>query len=237
MTLKKILLTTAVAAVPVLLAAQGQPQGQAAPAAPAPAQAQAQGQGGLDPASMLKPLAEEWTSYSGDYTGRRYSSLTQLNQANVKNLTLAWVTKVTAGPGNAAGGGGFGGGRGGFGGGGAAPVIVGGEGSGEFPAGGNATIKGSILQVGGVLYISAPDNAWAIDARDGRELWHYYWKTKGGTHIGSRGMGMWHNYLYFETPDNYLVSLDAATGKERWHVEISSFNEQYFSTMAPVVIG
>jgi alcohol dehydrogenase (cytochrome c) len=247
MTLKKILLTTAVAAVPVLLAAQGQPQGQAAPAAPAtgqaapaaatPAQGQAQGQGGLDPASMLKPLAEEWTSYSGDYTGRRYSTLTQINQANVKNLTLAWVAKVTAGPGNAAGGGGFGGGRGGFGGGGSAPVIVGGEGSGEFAAGGNATIKGSILQVGGVLYISAPDNAWAIDARDGRELWHYYWKTKGGTHIGSRGMGMWNNYVYFETPDNYLVSLDAKTGKERWHVEIADFNQQYFSTMAPIVIG
>ena len=86
-----------------------------------------------------------------------------------------------------------------------------------------------------MLYISAPDNAWAIDARDGRELWHYYWKTKGGTHIGSRGMGMWNNYLYFETPDNYLVSLDARTGKERWHVEIADFNEQYFSTMAPIV--
>jgi alcohol dehydrogenase (cytochrome c) len=242
MTLKKVLLTTAVVAVPVLLGAQGQPQRQGAPGAATPAapaqtqgQSQSQGQGGLDPASMLKPLAEEWTSYSGDYTGRRYSTLTQINQSNVKNLTLAWVSKVTGGPGNAGGGGGFGGGRGGFGGG--APVIVGGEGTGEFAAGGNATIKGSILQVGGVLYISAPDNAWAIDARDGRELWHYYWKTKGGTHIGSRGMGMWNNYLYFETPDNYLVSLDARTGKERWHVEIADFNQQYFSTMAPIVIG
>ena len=88
-----------------------------------------------------------------------------------------------------------------------------------------------------MLYVSAPDNAWAIDARDGRELWHYYWKTKGGTHIGSRGMGMWNNYLYFETPDNYLVSLDAKTGKERWHVEIADFDQQYFSTMAPIVIG
>jgi probable HAF family extracellular repeat protein len=48
---------------------------------------------------------------------------------------------------------------------------------------------------------------------------------------------LWHNYLYFETPDNYLVSLDAKTGKERWHVELSSFEEQYFSTMAPIVIG
>jgi alcohol dehydrogenase (cytochrome c) len=216
MTFKKILLTTALAAAPVLLAGQGQ------------------GQGGLDPASMLKPLAEAWPTYSGDYTGRRFSTLTQINQTNVKNLTLAWVSKVTAGPGGGAGGGRGGGFGGGFGG---APVIVGGEGTADFAAGGTATIKGSILQVDGVLYMSAPDNAWAIDARDGRELWHYYWKTKGGTHIGSRGMGMWNNYLYFETPDNYLVSLDAKTGKERWHVEIADFNQQYFSTMAPIVIG
>ena len=66
-----------------------------------------------------------------------------------------------------------------------------------------------------------PDNAWAVDARDGRELWHYFWKTKGGTHIGNRGLGMWNNYLYMETPDDYLVSLDAKTGKERWHKEIA----------------
>jgi alcohol dehydrogenase (cytochrome c) len=71
---------------------------------------------------------------------------------------------------------------------------------------------------------------------DGRELWRYFWKTRGGTHIGNRGAALWHNYLYVETPDNYLVSLDARTGKERWHVEIASFNEQYFSTPAPVVI-
>jgi alcohol dehydrogenase (cytochrome c) len=76
-----------------------------------------------------------------------------------------------------------------------------------------------------------------MDARDGRELWHYFWKTKGGTHIASRGMGMWRSYVYFETPDNYLVSLDAKTGKERWHKVIADFNQQYFSTTAPVVIG
>jgi len=40
-----------------------------------------------------------------------------------------------------------------------------------------------------------------------------------------------------ETPDNYLVSLEAKTGKERWHKVISDFNQQYFSTMAPIVIG
>ena len=75
-----------------------------------------------------------------------------------------------------------------------------------------------------------------MDARDGRVLWQYFWKTKGGTHIGNRGAAMWNQHLFFETPDNYLVSLDARTGKERWHVEIADFDQQYFSTMAPIVV-
>ena len=112
----------------------------------------------------------------------------------------------------------------------------GGEGKGDFPIPPPA-MKGAILEVDGVLYVTAPDHVWAIDARDGRELWHYFWKTRGGTHIGNRGAAIWNNSLLFETPDNYLVSLDARTGKENWHVEIADFEQQYFSTMAPVVIG
>ena len=200
----------------------------------APVLLTAQGQGGLDPASLLKPLAESWPTYSGDYTGRRFSALTQINQTTVKGLSLAWVAKLTAGPPAAPGG------FGGFGrrfGGGAGTIIVGGEGTGDLPASGAPQVKGSILQVNGVLYVTAPDNVWALDAQDGRELWRYFWKTRGGTHIGNRGAAMWKSYLFFETPDNYLVSLDARTGKERWHVELASFEEQYFSTVAPVIVG
>ena len=131
---------------------------------------------------------------------------------------------------------GAGGGRGFPAGGGASRTIVGGEGAGEFLVGG-ARVTGAILQVDGILYVSSPDHVWALDARDGREIWHYFWKTRGGTHIGNRGVALWHEYLFFETPDNYLVSLDARTGDERWHVEIADFEQQYFSTMAPVAIG
>ena len=183
---------------------------------------------GLDPAHLLKPLADSWPTYSGDYSGKRYSALKQINQSTVKNLTLAWVARLTDGPGEQGGFGRRGGG---------APVIVGGEGTGAFVPGGSANIKASALMVDGRIYISTPDNAWALDAYDGRELWHYYWKTRGGTHIGNRGLGMWNDYLYMETPDNYLVSLEAKTGKERWHTVIADFNQQYFSTTAPVVIG
>jgi alcohol dehydrogenase (cytochrome c) len=192
---------------------------------------------GLNPADILKPLSDSWPTYSGDYSGKRYSKLTQINKSTVKNLTLAWTSRLTAGA-----GGGFGGRGGRFGGGGGVPLITGGEGPADTGGGGGGfgggtSIKASILQVNGVLYLSTPDNAWAVDARDGHELWHYFWRTKGGTHIGNRGLAMWGNWLYMETPDDYLVSLDARTGKERWHKEISSFNEQYFSTMAPVVVG
>ena len=191
----------------------------------------------LNPALLTQPLGDSWPTYSGDYSGRRYSSLKQIDQSNVKNLTLAWVARVAAGPGNAGGGG-----RGRAGGviGGSSPApatIIGGEAATAVDVGGNTNVRGAILEVNGILYLSAPDNAWAVDARDGHEIWHYYWKTKGGTHIGNRGLGMWGNWLYMETPDNYLVCLDASTGKERWHKEIANLNLQYFSTMAPIVIG
>src|SRR5690349_1311522 len=161
MTLRRLLIRIAPALIaPVILGAQGK---------------------GVDPAELLKPLADSWPTYSGDYTGRRYSLLKQVDQTTVKNLTLAWSTRLTAGAGVGT------------------ATNVGGEGTGEFSAGAVANVKGSILMVNGVLYVSAPDNAWAIDARDGHEIWHYYWKTRGGTHIGNRGLAMWHNYIYMET--------------------------------------
>jgi alcohol dehydrogenase (cytochrome c) len=194
---------------------------------------EAQDRGGLDPAAIRKPLSESWPVYSGDYTGRRYSLLTQINQKTVRSLSLAWVVRLTGGSGAGPPAGGRGAGAAPAG---APPMIVGGEGTGEFSTGGAPNVKGSILTVDDVLYVTAPDNVWALDARDGHVRWQYYWKTKGGTHIGNRGAALWHDSLLFLTPDNYLVSLDARTGKERWHVEIADFEQQYFSTSAPIVV-
>jgi alcohol dehydrogenase (cytochrome c) len=209
--------------------------------AAAPALLVAQNTGGLDPAALLKPLSDSWPTYSGDYTGRRYSALTQIDQTTVKNLGLAWTTRgLTEGSGptgRAAGGAGNGGGGGGRGGGGpVVPLIVSGEGPGEFNNGGPAQIRGTILEVDGVLYATSPDNLWAIDARDGTVLWQFYWKTRGGTHTGHRGVGMWHHYLFMETHDDFLVKIDARTGKEVGHIELAPFEQQYFSSMAPVII-
>jgi alcohol dehydrogenase (cytochrome c) len=181
---------------------------------------------GLDPASILKPAINSWPTYAGDYSQQRYSLLTQIGRSNAHTLTLAWVSPLTAGP--EAGGNDY-------------PTTIGGIAKNPVTIPGSSSgpprLAGSILQVNGILYISSPDNAWAMDAVDGRLLWHYWWKSRGATHIGNRGMAMYHDWLYFETPDDYLVSLDAKNGKERWHKEIADFNQQYFSTTAPVVVG
>ena len=160
---------------------------------------------------------DAWPTYHGDYTGRRFSTLKQINTTNVKNLTLAWVYRLNTSR---------------------AGAIVGGEGPDTPPPGGGTpAVKSTPLMINGILYFSVPDHVYALDVRTGREIWHYVWKTRGGDHIGNRGVGILGNWLYFLTPDNYFVSLDVATGKERWHHEIANMKREYFSTNAPMIIG
>ena len=159
---------------------------------------------GLDPSAILHPEKGTWPTYNGDYSGRRFSSLKQINSGNVRDLKLAWLFHADTGP----GGGPFG-----------------------------AEIKSTPLQVDGVLYFTVPDHAWAIDAQTGRLIWHYKWESKGGIHTGNRGVGIYHNWLFFETPDDHLISLDKNSGKFRWAVEIADLAQEYFSTPAPLVIG
>jgi alcohol dehydrogenase (cytochrome c) len=40
---------------------------------------------------LQKQIKDNWVSYNGDYTGRRYSSLTQIAPANVSRLAAQWV--------------------------------------------------------------------------------------------------------------------------------------------------
>ena len=49
---------------------------------------------GLDPAALLKQPTDTWPTYNGDYSGRRYSTLDQINASNVDSLTLAWIFRT-----------------------------------------------------------------------------------------------------------------------------------------------
>jgi alcohol dehydrogenase (cytochrome c) len=161
-------------------------------------------QGGLDPNTLLNPGTDSWPTYNGDYSGRRFSSLTKINTSNVSGLGLAWVYRLNLG---------------------GAPVV-----------GSSATIKSTPLQINGILYFSTPDNAWAVDARTGREIWHYLWKSEGGNHLSNRGVAVLGQWLYFETPDDHLICLNIKDGKERWHQTTADLNQFYYSSTAPVIV-
>ena len=157
---------------------------------------------GLTQSKLDHPQPDSWPTYNGDYSGRRFSPLKQIDSANVRDLKLAWQFQADLG------------------------------GNLNFAA----QIKSTPLVVDGILYITMPDEAWGIDARTGKQIWHYKWQSGGGIHIGNRGVGIYGNWLFFETPDNHLISLDKNTGKLRWSVEIADVAQQYFSTAAPLIV-
>jgi acido-empty-quinoprotein group A len=45
----------------------------------------------LDPAALFKPPTDTWPTYNGDYSGKRFSTLDQINAGNINSLTLAWA--------------------------------------------------------------------------------------------------------------------------------------------------
>lgn len=156
---------------------------------------------GLTNSKLLTPLSDSWPTYNGDYSGRRFSELTKINEKNIGSLSLAWTYAVDSG------GDRFGG-----------------------------TMKATPLVVNGVMYFTIPDKVWAVDARTGREIWNYTWTSKGGIHLGNRGVGIYGNWIYFETPDCNLVSLDIKNGKKRWSQPICDLDEMYYASGAPMVI-
>jgi alcohol dehydrogenase (cytochrome c) len=159
----------------------------------------------LNPQKLLQPPTDTWPTYNGDYSGRRYSELKQIDAGNIHRLALKWMFRIAN--------------------------------VGEQRGVGAPQIKSTPLMVNGILYFTIPDHVYAVDARTGHELWHYDWQDQGGHLVGNRGVGMYGNWLYFMTPDDWFISLEAKTGKERWRKKVADEKQQYFTTMAPMIIG
>ena len=82
---------------------------------------------------LASPAGANWTSYNGDYSGRRYSSLREISTANVQQLRAAWV----------------------------------------FHPGNSQNLEVTPVVVRGVMFVTAANDVFALDARTGRQLWHY----------------------------------------------------------------
>ena len=51
---------------------------------------------GLDPKALrlFQPPADTWPTYNGDYSGRRYSPLAQINATNISSLIPVWTYRI-----------------------------------------------------------------------------------------------------------------------------------------------
>jgi alcohol dehydrogenase (cytochrome c) len=105
-----------------------------------------------------------------------------------------------------------------------------------FQTGQTQQIKSTPILVNGVIYLTTPDNIWAIDARSARQLWRYTYPSNEGFHIGHRGAAVYKDFVYLTTPDAHLVALDANTGKVRWNVVVADAKRGFWSTNAPLIV-
>ncbi len=150
---------------------------------------------------LVQPVAENWTSYNGDYTGRRFSSLNEINVANVAKLRAAWVFH----PGNA------------------------------------QNLEATPVVINGMMYVTAANDVFALDARTGRTVWHYQRPVSAGllddaAAHKNRGVAVWQHFVYLETDDAHLLCLDARSGGLRWDVEYADKSKHYGATSAPLIV-
>jgi alcohol dehydrogenase (cytochrome c) len=151
---------------------------------------------------LAQPVNENWTSYNGDYTGRRYSNLKQITAANVHQLRAAWV----------------------------------------FHPGNSQMLEATPVVVRGVMYLTSANDAFALDARAGRVLWHYQRPISSGllddaAAHKSRGVAVWQHFVYTETDDAHLLCLDARSGNLVWDVQYADKAKHYGATSVPLVVN
>ena len=95
--------------------------------------------------------------------------------------------------------------------------------------------------VDGVMYIAAANEAFALDARTGRQIWHYQRPLTPGV-IGdaasaiNRGVAVLGDKVFMVTDHAHMLALHRANGQLLWDTEIADYKQHYGTTSAPLVV-
>src|SRR5438477_10584089 len=96
--------------------------------------------------------------------------------------------------------------------------------------------------VDGVMCVTAVNEAYALDARSGREIWHYSRpRTQGLAGDAAsginRGVAVLADRVFMVTDNAHLISLHRLTGQLLWDVEMADSRQNYGATGAPLVVN
>ena len=97
------------------------------------------------------------------------------------------------------------------------------------------------IMIDGVIYITGfNNNAWAIDARTGRQIWRYRRDLPEQLVLCcgtvNRGFAVLGDRLYMSTADAHLLALDMKTGSIVFDVTLEDYKRGYSATVAPLVV-
>ncbi len=111
-----------------------------------------------------------------------------------------------------------------------------------FGVRGTDNLEVTPVVVKGVMYITTANQCFAIDARSGRQIWHYQRPlTKGviGDAAGAinRGVALLGDRVFMVTDNAHLIALERTTGALLWDVEMADYKQHYGATSAPLVVN
>ena len=97
-----------------------------------------------------------------------------------------------------------------------------------------------------MLYVTGPNQVFALDALTGNALWHYSRPASpgmvGDAQLGTnRGVAILRDKVFFVTDNAHLLALDRATGRLIWETPLppempAGEHQHYGGTMAPLVV-
>jgi alcohol dehydrogenase (cytochrome c) len=110
--------------------------------------------------------------------------------------------------------------------------------------GGRRALQMTPIVVDGVMYVAAVNEARALDARTGRQIWQFVRpQTAGLVPTGdpaagiNRGVAVLGNRVFLQTDHAHLLALDRLTGQLQWDVEMADYRLNYGSTGAPLIVN
>ena len=111
-----------------------------------------------------------------------------------------------------------------------------------FPIAGVQRVEGTPIVVDGIMYVTAVNQAWALDAATGRQIWQYSRSRTAGlmqdAAIGlNRGVALLGDKIFMVTDNAHLIALNRRTGQLLWDVEMADSRNHYGSTVAPLIVG
>jgi alcohol dehydrogenase (cytochrome c) len=95
------------------------------------------------------------------------------------------------------------------------------------------------IVVDGIMYVTAPNECYALDAGSGRRIWHYKRPRTKGVVQGSanRGAGVAGDRVFMVTDHAHIIALNRFSGELIWDTELDDWRKNYAASSAPLPAG